>query len=170
MKTAEKLAAGWLLTLGFMFLTISVSAVSTKNTTLKPILPGLENEALTKDIINKDAIYQLDNTAMQGIIFGVPTAILGVWLALGLYKQNQQDKKAINQQMHEYLRCQEQAKLSKFYQMLQENQGKITLLNFAMQSQLPATEARQYLDEKAKEFNANFQVTEEGAVSYHFDV
>jgi predicted nucleotidyltransferase len=31
-------------------------------------------------------------------------------------------------------------------------------------------EAKQYLDKKAKEFNANFQVTEEGAVSYHFDV
>ncbi|WP_071190510.1 hypothetical protein [Trichormus sp. NMC-1] len=163
MKTAEKLAAGWLLTLGFMFLTISVSAVSTKNTTLKPILPGIENEALAKDIINKDAVYQLDNTAMQGIIFGVPTAILGVWLALGLYKQNRQEKKAINQQTNEYLR-------SQFYQMLQQNQGKITLLSFAMQSQLPATEARKYLDEKAKEFNANFQVTEEGAVSYHFDV
>ncbi|MBD2691916.1 hypothetical protein [Anabaena catenula] len=163
MKTAEKLAAGWLLTLGFMFLTISVSAVSTKNTTLKPILAGIENEGLVRDFINKDAVYQLDNTAMQGIIFGVPTAILGVWLALGLYKQNQQEKKAINQQTNEHLRLQ-------FYQMLQENQGKITLLSFAMQSQLPATEARKYLDEKAKEFNANFQVTEEGAVSYHFDV
>jgi hypothetical protein len=163
MKTAEKLAAGWLLTLGFMFLTISVSAVSTKNTTLKPILAGIENETLAKDFINKDAVYQLDNTAMQGIMFGVPTAILGVWLALGLYKQNRQEKKAINQQTNEHLRLQ-------FYQMLQENQGKITLLSFAMQSQLPATEARKYLDEKAKEFNANFQVTEEGAVSYHFDV
>jgi hypothetical protein len=31
-----------------------------------------------------------------------------------------------------------------------------------MQSQLPAAEAKQYLDKKAKEFNANFQVTEEG--------
>jgi hypothetical protein len=30
--------------------------------------------------------------------------------------------------------------------------------------------AKQYLDKKAKEFNANFQVTEEGALSYHFDV
>ena len=54
--------------------------------------------------------------------------------------------------------------------MLLENQGRVTLLSFAMQSQLPAAEAKQYLDKKAKEFNANFQVTEEGAVSYHFDV
>jgi hypothetical protein len=44
------------------------------------------------------------------------------------------------------------------------------LLSFAMQSQLPATEAKEYLDQKAKEFNANFQVNEAGGVSYHFDV
>jgi hypothetical protein len=54
--------------------------------------------------------------------------------------------------------------------MLQENHGRITVLGFAMQSQLPAANARLYLDEKAKEFNANFKVNEEGAVSYHFDV
>jgi hypothetical protein len=54
--------------------------------------------------------------------------------------------------------------------MLQQNQGRVTVLGFAMHSQLPAVVARQYLDEKAKEFNANFQVNEEGAVSYHFDI
>jgi hypothetical protein len=163
MKTAEKLAAGWLLTLGFVYLTISVSAVIAKNTTLKPILAERNDQTFAKDYLNKDALYQLDNTATQGIIFGVPTAILGGWLALGLYKQSRQEKKAINQQMNEHLRLQ-------FYQMLQENQGRVTLLGFAMQSQLPATEAKKYLDDKAKEFNANFQVNEEGAISYHFDV
>ncbi|MEA5579007.1 hypothetical protein [Anabaena sp. UHCC 0451] len=170
MKTAEKLAAGWLLTLGFMFLTTTVSAVITKNTTLKPILPGIPDEALAKDFINKDALYQLDNTATQGIIFGVPTALLGGWLVLGMYKQNRQNKKVLTERQNEYLQCQEQAKLSQFYQMLQANNGRITLLSFAMQSQLPPSEAQQFLDQKAKEFNANFQVNEEGGVSYHFDV
>ena len=80
-----------------------------------------------------------------------------------MYKQSQQEKKALKQQNSEQLQAQ-------FYQMLLQNQGRVTLLSFAMQSQLPAAEAKQYLDHKAKEFNANFQVTEEGAVSYHFDV
>ncbi|MBD2296613.1 hypothetical protein H6G06_24805 [Anabaena sphaerica FACHB-251] len=163
MKTAEKLAAGWLLTLGFMFLTTSVSAVITKNTTLKQILPGIPDEALAKDFVNQEALYQLDNTAAQGIMFGFPTVLLGGWLALGMYKQNRQNTKALTEQKNEHLR-------SQFYQILQANNGRITLLNFAMQSQLPATEAKQYLDQKAKEFNANFQVNEEGGVSYHFDV
>jgi hypothetical protein len=163
MKTAEKLAAGWLLILGFMFLTTSVSAVITKNTTLKPILPGIENEDLAKDFINKEALYQLDNTAAQGLMFGIPTALLGGWLVLGMYKQNRRYTKELTQQKYEHL-------LSQFYQILQTNNGRITLLNFAMQSQLPATEAKQFLDEKAKEFNANFQVNEEGGISYHFEL
>jgi hypothetical protein len=140
MKTAEKLAAGWLLTLGFMFLTTSISAVITKNTTLKPILPGIPDEALAKDFVNQEALYQLDNTAAQGLMFGVPTMLLGGWLALGMYKQNRQNTKALTEEKNEHLQ-------SQFYQMLQANHGRITLLSFAMQSQLPATEAKQYLDQ-----------------------
>jgi hypothetical protein len=69
----------------------------------------------------------------------------------------------LTQQKNQHLR-------SQFYQILQTNNGRITLLGFAMQSQLPAAEAKEYLDQKAKEFNANFQVNEEGGVSYHFDL
>ncbi|MBD2252877.1 hypothetical protein [Nostoc parmelioides] len=162
MKTAEKLATGWLLTLGFMFLTVSVSAIIQRNTMLKPIATG-ENEELVQEYVNRDALNALDNTATQGVIFGVPTMILGVWLGLGMYLENKNSKKALQQQLSDRLQ-------SVFYQMIQENQGRITVLGFAMQSQLPATVAREYLDYKAKEFNANFKVNEEGSVSYHFDV
>ncbi|TAE58646.1 MAG: hypothetical protein EAZ87_12610 [Nostocales cyanobacterium] len=170
MKTAEKLAAGWLLTLGFMFLTTSVSAVITKHTTLKPILPGIENQDVATDFVNREALYRLDNTATQGLMFGIPTALLGGWLVVGMYQQKRRNTKALMQQEQENLRFQEQTMLSQFYQMLQANNGKITLLGFAMQSQLPAAEAKEFLDQKAKEFNANFQVNEEGSISYHFDV
>jgi hypothetical protein len=57
-----------------------------------------------------------------------------------------------------------------FYRMIAENQGRITVLGFAMQSQLPASTAREFLDDQAKQFNANFKVSEDGAVSYHFDI
>ncbi|MBD2201986.1 hypothetical protein H6G33_08260 [Calothrix sp. FACHB-1219] len=162
MKTAEKLAAGWLLTLGFMFLTLSVSAGIEKHNLLKPI-PGANEERGAREFFNKDALYLLDNTARQGLIFGVPTLILGGWLSLGLYYQSKQEKKAINQQMSDRLQ-------GIFYQMLQENKGRMTLVGFAVKSELPAIAAREYLDEKAKEFNANFQVSEDGTVSYHFEL
>ncbi|MDZ8050819.1 MAG: hypothetical protein RMX68_020490 [Aulosira sp. ZfuVER01] len=163
MKTAEKLAAGWLLTLGFMFLTLSVSAGIEKHNILKPIQSPIEDEESAQDFPNKDALNFLDATARQSLIFGVPTLILGGWLSLGLYQQSRQEKKAINQQMNDRLQ-------SIFYQMLQENKGRMTLVGFAIKSELPAIAARQYLDEKAKEFNANFKVSEDGAISYHFEV
>lgn len=163
MKTAEKLAAGWLLTLGFMFLTLSVSAGIEKHNMSKRIPITVDQEGRVQEFVNKDLFDFLNNTARQSLIFGVPTLILGGWLTLGLYNQTRQEKKALNQQMNDRLQ-------SVFYQMLQENKGRMTLIGFAIKSELPAIAARQFLDEKAKEFNANFKVSEDGAVSYHFEI
>ncbi|ARV58525.1 hypothetical protein BZZ01_07620 [Nostocales cyanobacterium HT-58-2] len=157
MKTAEKLAAGWLLTLGFMFLSVSTSAMMQKNAMQKPMLPGLRYY----DFRNEAAINVLDNTALHGLIFGVPTSVLGVWMALGIFRQTRQERKAIKSQANEALQ-------STFYRMIQENNGRITLVSFAMQSQLPPATAKQYLDDQAKLFNANFKVSEEGGISYDF--
>ncbi|QFS48580.1 hypothetical protein [Nostoc sphaeroides] len=161
MKTAEKLAAAWLLTMGFMFITLSAAEVFNKTTTEKSItLPLAWDGSIEFSQTNTPVI---DDTTVERLIFGIPTLTLGTWLALGLYRQSRQEKKALNQQVSDRLQ-------SIFYEMLKENHGRITVLGFAMQSQLPAAHARQYLDEKAKDFNANFKVNEEGAVSYHFDV
>lgn len=162
MKTAEKLAAGWLLTLGFMFLTLSVSATSEKKSMLKPISTGYQ-EAVATDFVNHNHLYFLDNKARNGVIFGIPTMMLGGWMSLGLYRQSKNEKKALQQELSDRLQ-------SNFYQMLQENHGRVTVLGLAMNCQLPAAQAQEYLDMKAKEFNADFQVTEKGAVSYHFDI
>ncbi|MFH7028143.1 MAG: hypothetical protein ACHBN1_22750 [Heteroscytonema crispum UTEX LB 1556] len=161
MKTAEKLAAGWLLTLGFMFMTLSVSAVLENISMQKTIKPVLDDGGQVFD--NNNAVYANNNTAAGGFIFGVPTLILGGWLTLGLYRQSRQEKKALNQQKSEELQ-------STFYKMIEENKGRVTVLGFAMQSELPAAQARKYLDDRAKEFHANFKVSEDGAVSYHFEV
>ncbi|KAB8334666.1 hypothetical protein SD80_009955 [Scytonema tolypothrichoides VB-61278] len=162
MKTAEKLAAGWLLTLGFMFLSLSASAVMQKHAMERPIEPSLRS-VVALDESNEAAVNVLDNTAFNGLIFGVPTSVLGVWLALGVYRKTQHERKAIKAQTNDQLQ-------SAFYRMIQENNGRITLMSFAMQLQLPPATAKQYLDEQAKVFNANFKVSEEGGVSYHFDV
>lgn len=164
MKTGEKLAAGWLLTLGFMFLSLSASAVLEKIAIQKAnIFPRDRYDSY--EFTSRDDYYKTDNTntAVGGLIFGIPSLVLGGWLALGLYRQGQQEKKAINQHVNDQLQ-------SLFYRMIQENEGRITLLGFAMQSQLPATVAKQYLDDQAKLFNANFKISEEGGVSYQFDV
>ncbi|BAZ13191.1 hypothetical protein NIES4071_50300 [Calothrix sp. NIES-4071] len=166
MKTAEKLASFWLLTLGFMFLSISSAALLEKKATEQLVPPPINDNI--SEPANPSSGGFVDNsaansTAVAGIVFGVPSTVLGGWLALSLYRRNKQEKKALQQQTSERLQ-------SIFYRMVQENQGRVTLLGFAMQSQLPPANAKDYLDNRAREFNANFKISEEGSVSYHFDI
>lgn len=163
MKTAEKLAAGWLMALGCMFITLSVSASIEKNNIQKPIAPIIDEEGPVKDFQNRDAFNLLDTTSRNGMIFGIPTLLLGGALSFSLYRQNRQEKKALQKQTSDRLQ-------SLFYKMVLENHGRVTLLGFAMQSELPASTAKEFLDERAKDFNANFKVSEDGIVSYYFDV
>lgn len=55
-----------------------------------------------------------------------------------------------------------------FYQLLQTYGGRITVLDFAMTTRLSAIAARHYLDDRAKEFFAHFEVTDQGDVIYVF--
>lgn len=57
-----------------------------------------------------------------------------------------------------------------FYQLLKENKGRITIVRLAMETHLSAEESKQYLDKKAVEFEATFDVNNEGAVFYCFNV
>ena len=80
MKTAGKLAAGWLLTLGFMFMTLSITAEIEKHNIIKPLPPSIDGNE--HEFPNTEALYILDITAKQGLIFCLPTLVLGGWLAL----------------------------------------------------------------------------------------
>ena len=162
MKTAGKLASGWLLTMGFMFMTLSISAVFDKNAMQKES-PQVRVDVDEIEFTPQNVTSENNYNPISYFIFGVPTLTLGGWLALGLYRDSKQEKKVLNQQTSDRLQ-------SVFYNMLTEYNGRITVLGFAMQSQLPAATARQYLDEKADEFHANFKISDDGAISYHFDV
>jgi hypothetical protein len=59
---------------------------------------------------------------------------------------------------------------STFYRLVTEHNGQITILRFAMEAELSGQEARQYLDQRAKEFNATFDVLDGGNIAYHFDL
>jgi ribosomal protein L7/L12 len=56
-----------------------------------------------------------------------------------------------------------------FFHVLQQAQGRISVLDFAMAAKLDGDAAKLYLDDQAREFNANFDVNAEGAVLYCFD-
>lgn len=55
-----------------------------------------------------------------------------------------------------------------FYRLIRENQGRITPLDLAMNTKLPAQEVQDYLDRRATEFAAHFEITEQGGILYYF--
>lgn len=56
----------------------------------------------------------------------------------------------------------------RFFQLVHLNQGRLSLLDFAAATRLEPAIARRYLDGWAKEFSANFEVTENGDIDYIF--
>jgi hypothetical protein len=57
-----------------------------------------------------------------------------------------------------------------FYTLLLQNAGTISPLALSMQSGLSGAEAKAFLDDRARQFNANYAATEQGDVVYVFDV
>ncbi|MBF1988015.1 hypothetical protein [Fischerella thermalis] len=96
------------------------------------------------------------DTIIGGLVFGLPAIAYGGWLVWSMRKQHQ---KLLSDRLQ-----------STFYHMVEENSGTISLLSFAKQAEISGEEARQYLDAKAKEFNATFDINSQGGVYYHFHV
>ncbi|WP_315789356.1 hypothetical protein [Fischerella sp. JS2] len=91
-----------------------------------------------------------------GLAFGLPAIAYGGWLVWGMRQQHQ---KLLSDRLQ-----------STFYRLVEENSGTISVLSFAKQAEISGEEARQYLDAKAKEFNATFDINPQGGVYYHFHV
>lgn len=88
------------------------------------------------------------------MVIALPATAAGGWLALGKSKEggNKGDRlKSI------------------FFQLLMEDNGRISVMQFAKATQISKEEARQYLEEKAKEFNATAKSDDRGGVSYYFN-
>ncbi|PZV06388.1 MAG: hypothetical protein DCF22_23975 [Leptolyngbya sp.] len=56
----------------------------------------------------------------------------------------------------------------RFFQVLRLSQGRMTVLDFAAAARLEPLLARRHLDSWAREFDANFDVSDEGDVYYVF--
>jgi hypothetical protein len=92
--------------------------------------------------------------AIACLIFGLPMTGVGGWMFWSLYQQGEKEKRDRLQ--------------SAFFKLLEEGKGQITVLRFAKETHLPGEEAKQFLDAKAKEFNATVDVDEIGGIFYCF--
>jgi len=130
--------------------------------TLKKILAGLFllfgipiSIAMAVDWLNpdlepkdrQDAFYAL-------VIIGLPSTALGGFLAWNVYQQEHNTDR-------DRLR-------STFFQLVEEGNGTISVMKLAMTAQISAEEARTDLNERAKEFNADFEVNDRGDITYRF--
>ncbi|MCY7321306.1 MAG: hypothetical protein LH660_05770 [Phormidesmis sp. CAN_BIN36] len=89
------------------------------------------------------------------IFYGILPVTIGGWLALN---NNPRSQKLERDRLRKVL-----------FTLLREGNGNINVLRFAMEADISGTEAKAYLDDQAKEFNATFNVSEEGKVFYYFD-
>ncbi len=97
---------------------------------------------------------RLMNTATL-IFYGILPVAIGSWLALNNNRQSQKSERDRLQKV--------------FFSLLREGNGNINVLRFSMEANVSGAEAKAYLEQQAKEFNAAFNVSEEGKVFYYFD-
>lgn len=93
------------------------------------------------------------------ILVGLVWGILKVWQS---WKQQQEMQQSASLEKQEKLN-------SVLYQLIQHHDGRVSVLDFALTAKVPAEEAKEFLDAKAKEFIANFEATDSGDVLYVFN-
>jgi hypothetical protein len=139
MKLIRKIAAGLLLFIGL------------------PITIYGSFTLFDRDLVGEDR----EGTVAAIIIFGLPSTALGSWLIWELYAQNQREKAAKAQERLNQLQ-------TTFYQLIQDQDGEISVLRLAAAAEISGEEAKAFLDDKAKEFSADFGVSDRGDVFYRF--
>ncbi len=99
---------------------------------------------------------QKDKTgALALMVFALPATAVGGWLAFGASKGGGKNK-------GDRLK-------STFFRLLMEDNGRITVMKFAKETQISKEEARQYLAQKAQEINATAKTDDRGGVCYYFN-
>ena len=105
--------------------------------------------------------------AIALIQFLLPFIILTgvVWGIYKLWQYWSQYKKQIFVSSKEH----QDEMISILYKLIQQHQGRVSILDFAMTAKISSSEARNFLDERAKEFFADFEPTDSGDVLYVFN-
>lgn len=91
------------------------------------------------------------------VLFGLPSIAVATGLTLNLRQQKRQQHKQLTLK-------QEQT----FLQLLHERGGTITAANFALATKTSLEEANRYLDHKAKQLDADFEVGSDREIVYRF--
>ena len=91
------------------------------------------------------------------VVFGLAPTALGGWLAWNLRQGDRHRPQSLSLQQEQM-----------FLQLLQNQAGDLTIIQFAAAAQLPIEQAKAFLDQKAQLLNATFEVKDTGAIVYRF--
>ncbi|CAN1213271.1 hypothetical protein TUMEXPCC7403_23900 [Tumidithrix helvetica PCC 7403] len=127
--------------------------------------------------------YIIGLFVVVGICITIVQAILPIAIVIGgayllwkifvivSYKVQLQKCEKLNQQQQGWLAQQQTiAHLNQtLYRIIQKNQGRVTLLDFNLQTHQPNDLAKAFLDGKAAEYNAGIDCTDNGTIIYLFE-
>ena len=139
MKLIKKFLAGCFLLFGIPFSAVMILEI------LNPKTPAQEKQ----------------NDVAALTILTIPSTILGGWLSWSLVQQNRKEKALLLESEQKRIQL-------VLLELIEQNAGKITVLQLAKNAEISTQSAKEYLDDKAKELNADFEVNEQGNVLYHF--
>jgi len=114
------------------------------------------------ELVNPNASNEDKKNATAAlIIFTLPSTVIGGGLLWSSLQGKQKIQKTQETQSEEILR-------RVFFKLLEENGNEITILQMSKTANIDGKEAKEYLDQKAIEFNATFEVGESGGIIYKF--
>ncbi|MGD1908381.1 MAG: hypothetical protein ACFB0C_20655 [Leptolyngbyaceae cyanobacterium] len=118
--------------------------------------------AMVSVIFDVEETPQYRRNVFFGCLFlATPPAIVGVKLLTNLRSSKQK-------RLQEQAAAQDERLRRIVYELAAENQGQVTSFRFAQVSELPAAEAKAYLDKFAQDFGAAYDFTETGEIIYRF--
>jgi len=118
--------------------------------------------AMLWEIINPKTAYKDKQDAVAALtILTVPSTIVGGWLSWSLVQQNKKEKTLLLESEQKRLQF-------VFLELVESNSGTITVLQMVKNADISTQNAKEYLDDKAKELNASFEVNENGNILYRF--
>ncbi|MEH1939914.1 MAG: hypothetical protein V7L01_06820 [Nostoc sp.] len=116
------------------------------------------------EILNpKTPAKEKENYVTALTILTIPSTIIGGCLSWSLVQQNRKQQTLLVESEQQRLQL-------VFLELIEQNAGTITVLQLARNADISTHSAKQYLDEKAKELNAYFEVNEDGNVLYRFSL
>jgi hypothetical protein len=110
--------------------------------------------AVIVQLNNPENIGKDRENSLYTLIFFSATSGFSAWVFRGALSIENKKRQAIL--------------LAGFYELIKENKGRLTLLSFAAKTGLSGKDARIFLDERAREFNGDFEADINGNVIYVF--